>query len=233
MKTLIVGMGEVGAALFNVLKDYNPHVIDPKLGEHVGPNALEASNIEIMHITFPFSDKFVEYVKEYQEKYKPKYTVVHATVKPGTCEQLGAVHSPTIGIHPFLESGMRTFTKFLGGKDASEVANYFRRVGLKVYLFDSAKTTELMKLLDTTYYALCVEYTKNIKRLCNEHNIPFEAWSVYNAEYNRGYTQLGYPEYVRPNLVPIMTPQGGHCTIPNCDLLGGEFSELVKNLNKK
>mgnify|MGYP001574959708 CR=1 FL=1 len=228
MKTLIVGMGEVGVALLGVLKNYHPVCIDVN-----GQLRETEETFEIMHIAFPYSENFVQQVKEYQEKYEPKYTVVHSTVKPGTCAQVGAVHSPIIGIHPFLEQGIRTFTKFLGGEKASEVANYFRRAGLRVYTFDKAVTSELMKLLDTTFYALCVEYTKSIKRLTDQHGVPFEAWSVYNAEYNKGYTELGYPEYVRPNLVPIMTPQGGHCTIPNCDLLGGEFAELVKSLNNK
>ena len=223
MKTLIVGMGEVGIALAEVLKQYNPICYDIK------ESRVDVwATPEIMHITFPYSDNFVQQVKEYQEKYEPKYTVVHSTVKPGTCAQVGAVHSPTIGIHPFLEQGIRTFTKFLGGEKASEVADYFRRVGLRVYLCERAETTEAMKILDTTYYALCIEFHKHIKELLGNE---FPNWTVYNEDYNRGYEKLGYPEYVRPNLVPIMKKQGGHCTLSNCNFMDTPFTKLIKELN--
>lgn len=228
MKTIICGRGEVGKALATVLEQYSPEMVDPDLGLH-----SSSVNCDILHITFPYSDGFTQQVEEYQSQFTPTYTVIHSTVPPGTSAELGAIHSPIIGIHPFLESGVRTFTKFLGGEKASEVADYFRRAGLKVYLFENAETTELMKILDTSFYALCIEYTKDVKRLCEEYEVPFEAWSIYTDNYNRGYEKLGYPEYTRPNLVPIMTPQGGHCTVPNLELLDTAFTKFIKQQNEK
>jgi hypothetical protein len=225
MKSIIVGYGEIGKSLYNVLRtNYDVGYID----RHTEYNAEGA---EIIHICIPYSDKFIEQVKEYQTRFNPKYTVVHSTTPVGTTRQLNAIHSPCLGIHPHLEESMRVFPKYLGGKQASEVANYFRRAGLKVYLFDKSETTELLKILDTTLYGVCIEYTKDVKRQCDKYEVPFEAWTVYNNFYNEGYKRLNYPEFVRPNLIPIMQKPGGHCILPNLELLDTPFTKFLKELN--
>lgn len=226
LKTLIVGAGEIGWALSVALKQYIPEFHDPvKAYTAVG-------RYEIMHVTFPYSDHFVEQVKHYQEQFQPAYTVIHSTVPPGTSLALKAISSPIIGIHPHLTESLLTFTKFIGGEQAAEVADYFRRCGMKVYLFDKAETCELMKILDTTFYGLCVEFTKDVKRLAGEHQVPFEAWTLWTDVYNQGYQLMGYPGYTRPNLVPIMKNIGGHCVLPNADLLDTPFTRFLKDVNK-
>ena len=224
-KSIIVGAGEVGKSLYRVLEPYyDIRLVDTK------PVNIDGS-VGILHVCFGYGDGFVREVKRYQGKYKPEYTVIHSTVPPGTSRQCSAVHSPIVGLHPNLDDGIRTFTKFLGGEQASSVAHHFRRAGLKVYLFDKPEATELLKILDTTFYGLCVEYTKEIKRLTEKHGVPFEAWTVYNESYNKGYTKLGRSEFVRPNLVPVMTKIGGHCVVPNTYMLDNPFTELIQKLN--
>ena len=225
--SLIIGAGEVGLSLGRVLDPYYPVVFVDKRPVRV------KGRVEIMHVCFGYGPDFIAQVNKYQEKYKPQYTVIHSTVPVGTSRQCDAVHSPILGMHPYLEEGIKTFTKFLGGEKASEVAQYFKRAGLKVYLFDKPETTELMKILDTTFYGLCIEYTKEIKRLADALGVPFSAWSLYNGEYNRGYQQLGYPEYTRPNLVPIMQTIGGHCVVQNTHMIENEFTKLIQRLNEK
>lgn len=222
MKTLVVGMGEVGRSLYQVLSEqYAVWELDikyPQTGE-----------FDIMHICFPYSDKLVDQVKTYQEKYKPKYTVIHSTVPVGTSALVGATHSPIRGLHPNLESGIRTFPKFLGGPQASEVADYFRRAGLRVILFDKSETTEAMKLFDTEYYRVCIEFAQRVKRYCDEHELSFhEVYTLGNISYNEGYTALGHPEFVRPVLQPIVGPIKGHCVLPNTMLLS--MSEKRKEI---
>ena len=225
--SLIIGAGEVGTALFNVLKPYHRiALMDRK------PLRIK-EKVEILHVCFGYSDDFVAQVKQYQEKYNPQYTVIHSTVPVGVSRQCDAIHSPVIGMHPYLEEGIKTFTKFIGGEKASEVAQYFKKAGLKVYLFDKPETTELMKILDTTFYGVCIEYTKEIKRQAASLGIPFEAWTLYNGDYNAGYQKLDHPEYTRPNLVPIMTPIKGHCVGNNLNFLDFPFSKFIKELNEK
>lgn len=221
-----MGLGEVGKALMEVLQQY----------PITGYNAEEAKNstetFEIMHVAFPYSEEFVDQVKAYQEKFKPKYTVIHSTVPIGTSRKCGAVHSPIVGLHPFLAKSVKTFTKFLGGEKAYEVADYFRKAGCKVYLFDKQETTELAKLSQTTFYALTIEYAKDLKRQCDKLGLSYpEVYTIPALDYNRGYEELGLPEIKIPLLVPIMRPQGGHCTIPNCGLWETGFTEFIKKMN--
>ena len=225
--SIILGAGEVGQSLYRVLDPYYPVVLVDRKCVNI------SEPVEIMHVCMGYSDAFVEEVKRYQKKYKPTHTVIHSTCPVGTSRQCDAVHSPIIGMHPNLDEGIKTFTKFLGGEKASEVAQYFRRAGLKVYLFDKPETTELMKILDTTFYGVCIEYTKEIKRLAEHYAVPFEAWTLYNENYNKGYQKLGYPEYTRPNLVPIMTDIKGHCVVPNTHFIENEFTKLIQRLNEK
>ena len=87
-----------------------------------------------------------------------------------------------------------------------------------------------MKVLCTTNYGLNIEFTKEAKRLCDQHKIPFEMFTLLNSNYNAGYEKLGYPEYHRCNLVPLMKRIGGHCVIPNYNLVKSKFTEFLKKL---
>lgn len=226
MKTLIIGNGEIGKALYNCLKDYHEVYVRDK-------QAVAVYGIEILHIAFPYSKDFLREVKKYQNKYKPKFTIVHSTVPVGTCKKVNAVHSPVIGVHPYLAESIKTFTKFLGGEDASGVADYFRRANIKVYLTDKAETTELMKVLCTTKYGIDIEYVKDVKSQCKKYGVPFEAWTLWTENYNKGYLNLGQEQFTRPNLVPIMTKTGGHCVLPNAKLIETKFTKLIRLLNSE
>lgn len=224
---LIVGYGEIGQA---VLHYFHGCVKDLEYSNWNG------EDIECMHICFPYSEDFIEQVKENILLFKPKYVVIHSTVPIGTCSQISpfVVHSPVSGIHPNLVESLRTFTKFLGCADENtlaEVADHFRRAGLTIYTFDKPETTELMKILCTTNYGLNIEFTKEVKRLCDKYNVPFEAFTLWNNNYNASYEKLGHPEYHRYNLVPLMKKIGAHCVLPNCELLDSAFTKLVKELN--
>jgi hypothetical protein len=213
MKTIIVGYGEIGKSLDNVLsKQYEVDVYDLSF------TTMPEGAYEIMHVCFPYSSDFVEQVKNYKTRFCVEHIVIHSTVPVGTSRLCGAVNSPVVGIHPDLTKSLTTFTKFLGGEDASKVANYFRRAGMKVYLTDKQETTELMKIQDTTSYALMIEFEKDLKEQCDKIGVPYELWTLWCQNYNKGYELLGYPEYKKPILTPIKGGQNGHCTQSNCVL---------------
>lgn len=217
--SLIIGNGEIGKSLHKVI------------GGDIRDTEGEMGDYDIIHICFPYSDKFENEVKSYQILYSPKYTLIHSTVPVGTSRKLKAIHSPVIGRHPYLEESIRTFTKFIGGGN-QEVIDYFRRCGMRVYPFDKPETTELMKILDTTFYGVCIEYTKEVKRQCDKFGVPFEAWTLYTNNYNEGYQKLGCPEFTRPNLSPVMGKIGGHCVVNNCNFLDNKFTNLIKENNE-
>lgn len=210
MDDLVIGMGEIGRAIQSIF-----------MCEGIGRNDKPSKgDYGVLHICFPYSDEFETQVSSYQAFYNPKFTVIHSTVPVGTNRNLKAISSPCRGIHPHLEEGIRTFPKILAGKDASQVAHHFRRAGLKVIIYDQPEAGEAAKLFDTEYYRHCIEFAKEVKSYCIEHGLNFsEVYTIPNITYNEGYTKLGYPEYVRPVLQPIMTEIGGHCVLPNAKLL--------------
>ncbi len=210
MKHLVIGVGEVGSAIIRIFNCIGADLDSNIQGQY-----------DIIHICFPYSSSFEENVRKYQIKHASKYTVIHSTVPVGTSRKLYAVHSPIRGLHPNLYEGIMTFPKFLGGEQASEVADEFRRHGLKVVLCDKQESTELGKLLDTEYYRACIEFTQRAKELADKYDVPFhESYTLFNESYNEGYTKLGHSEYVRPVLQPIKGKIGGHCVLPNQKLLG-------------
>ena len=230
MKTLICGMGEIGGSLYNILsKHYETRCIDT-IREYnlIGKDF----KVEIMHICFPYSEDFIKEVKRYKKLYKPKYVVIHSTIPVGTSRKCKAIHSPVEGIHPQLEESIQTFTKFLGGKDADKVADYFRRANMRVYITDQSETTEYMKIMSTTFYGMMIEFTKQVKSDCRKLDIPFEMFTLWNINYNESYEKLGHQEYKKPLLVPIMNKIGAHCVLPNTKLLKNDFTDFLKNRNK-
>ena len=94
----IIGNGEIGKSLYNVIG-----------GAIVGKNSLRGK-FDIIHICFPFSKEFILEVKRYQKLYRPKYTIIHSTVPLGVSRQCKAIHSPCLGVHPYLEESLKTFT---------------------------------------------------------------------------------------------------------------------------
>lgn len=229
-KALVVGLGEVGRALYKVLlNSHSVWAVDESRPLAEG----EVSGFHFMHICFPYSETFVYDVAQYQRRYGPSVTIIHSTVPIGTSRQCGAAHSPVIGIHPNLEESLTTFTKFVGGRRASEVAQHLMRAGMRCYLVEQPETTELLKLLSTTFYGLCIEWTKHAKEQCDQYGAPFEAFTLWTQAYNQGYQALGHPEFTRPQLVPLQGAIGGHCVLPNLELQADDpFVALIRGRNE-
>ena len=238
MGTAVVGgYGEVGRALVGVLGEvHRVYVDDPGVASHSMEGLLDPLGLtqppDVMHVCFPYSDEFLDDVANNHQMYQPEEIIIHSTVPVGTSRRLGALHSPVIGIHPNLAQSLCTFTKFLGGPDSGTAAEHLRRAGMRVYTTSKQETTELMKLMSTLYYATCVEFTKDVKRMCDEADVPFELWTLWTQTYNDGYVTLQRPEFRRPNLDPISGKIGGHCLLPNAELIESDFAELVKERNK-
>ena len=158
---------------------------------------------------------------------------------PGTINELeknisaAIVHSPVMGIHPNLYEGIMTFTKFIGANKtqyAKLAEKHLNSLGVKTQVCDSSKSTELGKILSTTYYGTVIATHGEMKKICDEFNVSFsEAVTMFNDVYNAGYTKLGKLNVVRPVLYPPQNDKiGGHCVIPNAKLL----KKCLKESNK-
>lgn len=218
----IVGYGEIGSSIakvYNSFENFDVRVVDPFLNFND-----DIEGVEILNICIPFIDNFVEVVKNYIEKSNPSYTIIHSTVSPGTTKLIGGkvCHSPMRGLHPNLDLGMKTFLKYIGPEDAESAISYqmhLLELGIKSYICKDSKTTEYAKLLDTTYYGMCIAFHSDVAKMCEKEGVEFdEVMTLFNQSYNEGYIELGKSNVVRPVLYPTKKI-GGHCVVPNAKIL--------------
>ena len=222
MKIGIIGYGEIGSSIAKVYSEFSQFevlVVDPYVGFDD-----DLSGVELINICIPFIDDFVSVVNGYIETVNPRLTVVHSTVSPGTTEKINGrvCHSPMRGLHPNLDLGMKTFLKYIGSKDhdaAVEYQEHLATMNIKSHICKNTKTTEYSKLLDTTYYGVCIAFHADVAKLCEDEGLDFdEVMTLYNNTYNDGYKELGKDNVVRPVLYPTKKI-GGHCVVPNAKIL--------------
>lgn len=229
MTHLIIGGGEVGKALLEILlPNYETKLRDI--------SDTTEGRFDVLHIAYPHAENFIEITKKYIDEYKPTLVIIHSTVPVGTARAIGdiAVSSPIRGTHPNLAEGIRIFVKYFGGPKAKEATDMFTSIGIPTRVFEKAETTELAKLLDTAYYAWNIIFAKEVKRVCEQMNLDFdEVYTIPNEDYNEGYKKLGKQNVIRPVLKSTPGPIGGHCVIPNAELLGDWLTEIIKERNKK
>ena len=226
----ILGYGEVGKAVGSLYKE------SPKIKDLA--DDVDFNNLDILHICIPFSDTFEKTVIETLRENKPKYCIIHSTVSPNTTKNINnktenifkVCHSPVRGIHPNLLQGLLTFESYLGCDfDVEPLEKHLVSLGLKIKKVSSV-TSETAKLLDTTYYGLCIAWHGEVKKICDKLKINFEeVCTNYNKSYNDGYKKLGKENFVRPVLY---APEkiGGHCVIPNTEILKKHFESLAFDL---
>jgi UDP-N-acetyl-D-mannosaminuronate dehydrogenase len=215
-KVGILGFGEIGQAIAKFYK--NPRVKDLNRDDGL-------AGVDVLHICIPRGNNFVNIVRSEIKKIKPKLTIIHSTAAPGDTKKIGGmiVHSPARGVHPFLYEGIRTFVKYIGADDkkAGEMAKrHFESLGIKTKVFMPSITTEIGKILDTSYYGVCIAWHAEMKKICDKFGINFkDAVTDFNQSYNEGYKKLGKNNVIRPVLFVPEKGIGGHCVIPNAKIL--------------
>jgi UDP-N-acetyl-D-mannosaminuronate dehydrogenase len=247
-KILVVGLGEVGRPLFELLREsgrfevYGFDVDTDKMRE-LGQTALP-KDVDVMHICIPCVNKeeFVKSVTGYVERFKPRLVIINSTVSLGTSmevhERCGGgclvAHSPVRGVHKSLEHmkwELRRWIKYVGGvnaKSSKAAKQHFEKLGLKTKVLRSCLETELAKLFETTYRAWMIACFQEMHRISKRLGADFDnvvdfLEDVHKVRFDR----------------PIMFPDviGGHCLIPNTELLlksyDSEFLRLILKSNEK
>ena len=230
MYIVILGMGEVGQAVATVLERKH-HVFGQDLDvARQSGQELQDQRPDTLHIAIRWSDDFFDAVASAIERHKPHGVVVHSTVPVGTTQRLSLLHdrlpvahAPIRGVHPNMTESLLTFPMALSG-DARLGAG-LAAAGIEIHHVGArTESTELMKLLDLTYYAWNIAFAKESARLIEGLGLDYD--QVYrwaNETYNTGYQALGRPEVVRPVLDPVPGPIGGHCVVPGFKMLANDF----------
>lgn len=223
----IVGLGEIGNSLFDVLSVHYPTKgVDLSFGRHTD-NWDEASGkfgIDFLHICIRHSGSFDQVVFDYVEKMLPNYVVIHSTVPVGTTEKLrlnNAVHSPNRGLHPNLAESMRTFVKHIGGPKAHVVAECFEKVGIRTKCHSRSSTTEAQHLIRNSFYGVYIMFAEEAYQLCRKYGLDYhEVVTQYGETHNDGYKKLGHESKIHPLVYPTMgNGIGGHCLVLNAQLI--------------
>lgn len=229
MNHLVIGLGEVGSSLRNIL-----HCEGLDAGKNVKP---QATSFDVIHICFPYSEQFGAQVREYQEKYLDPFgeshTVIHSTVPIGTSQSLGVMHSPVRGKHPHLSTSLKVFKKYIAGPGGMAMSKEFKKHDISaVFVGEDTNSTEAGKLFDLMQYGISILLNKEIKKFCDDNGIDFDlAYTHFNDTYNKGYSFMNMSQFVRPNLKYMPGKVGGHCVVQMMDLLNTPSAKKIINDN--
>ena len=237
MKTILVGYGEVGSGVYEVLSKVHDVAIEDPFKGH---NAPADTGCDFLLIAIPYYEKFIDIVKRYQERFLPeKATIIFSTVPIGTSRKLGAVHSPIEGRHDNMAESFRTFQRWIGGVSEETdlaVLHFFEAVGLNVCVTRMSETTEFMKLQSLAHYGIEVQWERDCKEMADQIGFDYNILKNYNQDYNYLVRMNGQPEYQRPLMNHTEGKIGGHCLLLGMKLLqasmGNPFVGRVLDLNE-
>jgi UDP-N-acetyl-D-mannosaminuronate dehydrogenase len=237
MTDVILGMGEVGTTLFEILEERGVNCIGIDNKKSKCKNYFEnksVENVELLHICIPGEIKdFEEVVKYWINKMRGlKAIMIHSTVRPGTTKNiqknldLPVLFSPIRGVHRRFLEDMRRYSKFVSSDMPldMEIKTGLEKRFEKIQWMSTTKTAEFAKILvDTAYYGWLINYAQITKMICEEEKIDFdEMWKFADEIHEK----LGN----RPKMYPGII--GGHCVIPNLNLVNNESLEMIKKINE-
>ncbi len=234
--SLVIGRGEVGKSLFAFLREMKANVFIRDIRN------LKVPQIDVLHIAFPYSDDFTAQVRSYIELYDPQLTIIYSTVPIGVTEDTGhnIVHSPIEGRHPNLEASIASGVRWLGcaNKNALADAVMFWKPYVKtIRTVNSASHTEFLKLRSTAKYGVNLVWADYEAGVAKKLEMDFDALKQFDLDYNVLYMHMGLMQFQRYLLDPPNGEIGGHCVVPNAELLDVQFPHpmlgLVKDMKPK
>jgi UDP-N-acetyl-D-mannosaminuronate dehydrogenase len=238
MTDIILGMGEVGTTIFDLLNERGFNCVgidndDSKCKNYSEKIFLE--NSEYLHVCIPGNlSNFIEITIDWIKKINKLHgVIIHSTLKPGTTKKiqdnfdLPILFSPVRGVHKRFLSDMKKYTKFVSSEKIDinpEIKIEFEKRFQKVQWMSSPKTAELAKILvDTTYYGWLITYAQITKIICDKEKIDYDEMWKFADEIHEN---LGN----RPKMYPGII--GGHCVIPNLSLIEYENLDIINKINK-
>jgi len=237
VKILIIGMGEIGKALFEVLKKYHNDVY-AKDKETIDP--IKA---DVLHICYPYSKDFHPITNDYIKEHNPRLVFIHSTVPVGTTHELnislyhiysGAllIHAPIRGQHDNLAKGIQEYTMMVGTddrKESFEACGYLAKANINTYSVVPASTSELAKLLSLTQYGVNIEFARYAKKCCDYYGVHYQPIKNYTKTYNDLLTKVAGEEiganHKKFNLDPPTGKIGGHCVLQAMRKLNAQVPE--------
>ena len=238
MTDIILGMGEVGDTLFRLLEERNCDCVGIDVDSSKCKNYSENEHIEnseYLHVCLPgdlaeFIDVTIDWIRKIEGL---KVVLVHSTVKPGTTKKIQekstipVLFSPVRGVHKRFLDDIKKYTKFISSDDKqidSKIKIDLEKRFERIDWMSTTKTAELAKILvDTTYYGWLINYAQITKMICEKEGVDFDEMWKFADEIHEN---LGN----RPKMYPGII--GGHCVIPNLNLVEYENLDMIKKINE-
>lgn len=243
---LVAGLGEVGRSLFELLRESDKFEVygwdvDKKKMEDIQQGSLP-KEVDVLHVCYRCGDQeiFAESTVDYVRRFRPRLTIINSTVPPGTTKKVHMLsrglmaHSPVRGMHTSRESMKRYLSflsKYIGGVDSESTRlarSHFEKLGLKTKILNSPVETELAKLFETTYRAWMIACFQEMHRISRHFGADFDNVVDFLEDDHR-------VRFDRPIHFPAVI--GGHCLIPNAELLlksfDSTFLRLILESNEK
>ena len=225
---LVVGLGEIGGPLLGILRE-----VHHAAGRDIEDRPFDG--VQVLHLCFPYTSDFVSSASRYVSHYEPGVVVVNSTVVPGTTREIQektgvpAVYSPVLGKHARMTDELRHYRKFVAGTSAQAVAlveDHFAAAGMTTQRMSSPEALELAKLLETTYFGVLVAWAQEMDRFAEA--VDADYWETIDFF---GEIDFFPPVDFQPGYI------GGHCVMPNLELLEqvrrSPFIDLMRESNSR
>ena len=239
-KDLVIGLGEIGIPILKTLSKAIPtagYDTNHRLVNKKEYDKLIKHRTIFEHICIPFTDKFIDSVLGLVKQHKPMAIVIHSTISPGTTEtiqkklDIPVIYSATRGVHKRMVKDLKRYTKFYSvyewaSKSKWAAKQYEKRMrdsGIKTKKMSSPLTLELAKIVvDTSYYGWLITYAQLSNMIAIQNKVNYdEMWSFADEIHKfLGNRPKMYPGFI-----------GGHCVIPNLDLIKNDTLDLIKEIN--
>jgi UDP-N-acetyl-D-mannosaminuronate dehydrogenase len=239
-KNVVAGLGEIGSPILKIISRSVPAIgydVDEKLMNKKKFIEYEILPTSFLHICIPFTDKFIENTISLQQMFNAKIIVIHSTISPGTTKiiqsklKIPIIYSATRGVHKRMLYDLKRYTKFYAVENnapnskwaAIEYSKLMKKCKIKTKKMSKPITLELAKIIvDTSYYGWLINYAQLSNMIALKNNVDYdEMWSFADEIHKF----LGN----RPKMFPGFI--GGHCVLPNLDLIKDETLDLIKEIN--
>jgi len=238
-KNLVAGLGEIGFPILQILSkkvSVDGYDVDQNIMKKI-KNKSTITEISFLHVCIPFSKKFETNTLTLYKKFHPQIIVIHSTISPNTTKKLQekldipVIYSATRGVHKRMNNDLKKYVKFYAIEKNAPKSNWassaysklMKKCGIKTKKMSNPLTLELAKIIvDTSYYGWLINYSQLSNTIAQKNKVSYdEMWSFADEIHK----YLGN----RPKMFPGFI--GGHCVIPNLDLIDDKTLNLIKEIN--
>jgi len=241
-KNVVVGLGEIGYPILQLLSKKTIIVgydTNEKLMNIEQFKKFKNLKTSFLHICIPYTSHFIKNTVKVYKKFNPEILVIHSTISPCTTQKLQqllsipVIYSATRGIHKRMLKDLKKYTKFYALESKApkqkwasiKYENMLKKCKVKTKKMSNPLTLELAKILvDTSYYGWLINYAQITKMIAIKNKVDYDEMWEFSDEIHKflGNRPKMYPGFI-----------GGHCVIPNLDLIQNQTLDLIKKTNQK